>query len=190
MHTAARIVIQKGFNDTGLQEILQAAAVPKGSFYFYFRSKEDFGLQLIDFYADFFQRHAAEIFSDEESSHVAKIRQFLDWQGDYMEAKGYQGGCPFGNLAQEMADRNDNFRIRIKAVFDRLRHDLAGVLDQAQATGEIDPGLDTIDAADHIICAWQGALMQMKLSKTSYSRNVFKQHIFGGLLAPPAEASP
>ena len=49
----ARIIHENGYNNTGIQEILIAAGVPKGSFYFYFKSKEDFGLQLVDFYLDF-----------------------------------------------------------------------------------------------------------------------------------------
>ena len=40
---AAQIIRKKGFNNTGIQEILQSAGVPKGSFYFYFKSKERSG---------------------------------------------------------------------------------------------------------------------------------------------------
>ena len=185
LRAAAKIVIQKGYNDTGLQEILDAARVPKGSFYFYFKSKEDFGLQLIDFYADFHDRHARRIFAGEEGPFVKKIETFLDWQGDYMEATGYQGGCPFGNLAQEMGDRNEKFRLRIQEIFNRQRQGLARLLEKARAAGEIRAEINPLDMADHIMCAWQGALIQMKVAQNSYSRNVFKQSIFGGLLAPP-----
>jgi TetR/AcrR family transcriptional repressor of nem operon len=48
LETGAAIVHRKGFHNTGIQEILKAAEIPKGSFYFYFDSKEDFGLQLVD----------------------------------------------------------------------------------------------------------------------------------------------
>jgi AcrR family transcriptional regulator len=50
----AQIIHHKGFKNTGIQEILHSAGVPKGSFYFYFKSKEDFGLELIDYYFNFF----------------------------------------------------------------------------------------------------------------------------------------
>lgn len=189
LRAGAKIVIQKGFNDTGLQEILDAARVPKGSFYFYFKSKEDYGLHLIDFYADFFDRHARGHFKGEEGPYIPKIEAFLDWQGDYMEAVGYQGGCPFGNLGQEMGDRNENFRTRLLEIFDRQRRLLAGVLEKARVAGEIRPDIDCVQMAEHIICAWQGTLIQMKLSQNSYSRKVFKQNIFGGLLAPPPDFS-
>ena len=47
----AEILHRKGFHDSGIQEVLEATGVPKGSFYYYFKSKEDFGLQVIDIYA-------------------------------------------------------------------------------------------------------------------------------------------
>ena len=52
LKAGARIVLEKGFCDTGLAEVLEAAQVPKGSFYFHFKNKEDFGLQLIDSFAE------------------------------------------------------------------------------------------------------------------------------------------
>jgi len=46
----AELVYLKGFNNTGIQEVLQAAEVPRGSFYFYFKNKEEFGLCLVDYF--------------------------------------------------------------------------------------------------------------------------------------------
>jgi AcrR family transcriptional regulator len=39
-----------GYGATGLQEILHAAGVPKGSFYHHFHSKEEFTVALIERY--------------------------------------------------------------------------------------------------------------------------------------------
>jgi len=46
----AELIHAQGFNATGLKQILQVAGIPKGSFYFYFKSKEDFGLAIIDYF--------------------------------------------------------------------------------------------------------------------------------------------
>ena len=54
----AELVYSNGFNNTGIQEVLHAADVPKGSFYFYFKSKEEFGLSLIDYFASFIMHMA------------------------------------------------------------------------------------------------------------------------------------
>ncbi len=184
LRAGARIINQKGFQDSGLQEILDQAEVPKGSFYFYFKSKEDFGLNLIDFYAEFFIGKAQQIFDGMEGPFVPKLRQFLDWQGDYMEANGYEGGCPFGILSQEMADRNENFREKLEKVFDLLRQKMAHVLTLAQEAGEINPLLDPLETADFIISAWQGALIQMKVTKSGDSRKAFLSIIFDRILTP------
>ena len=55
LETGAQIVRRKGFNNTGLIEVLKETGVPKGSFYFYFSSKEQFGLALIDVYTSFME---------------------------------------------------------------------------------------------------------------------------------------
>jgi TetR/AcrR family transcriptional repressor of nem operon len=185
LRTGARIVHQKGFNDAGLQEILEEAQVPKGSFYFYFKSKEDFGLQLIDYYAAFFLNKADEMSNTEDGTYLERLRRYLDWQGDYMEANGYQGGCPFGNLSQEMADRNDRFREKLQGIFSRLRDRVAEVLTAAQEAAEIDRALDPRETADCILSAWQGVLIQMKVAKNGYSRRAFYHVVLDRLLAPP-----
>ena len=64
IETGAAIIHCKGFNYTGIQEILNAAKVPKGSFYNYFKSKEDFGLQIIDYFLAHFTRIAQKTLED------------------------------------------------------------------------------------------------------------------------------
>ncbi|MCP4576231.1 MAG: TetR family transcriptional regulator [Deltaproteobacteria bacterium] len=184
LRVAARIVHQKGFQNAGLQEILAQAEIPKGSFYFYFKSKEDFGLQLIDFYANFYLGKAQQILDGIEGPFVPKLRQFLDWQGNYMEANGCEGGCPFGILSQEMADRNEKFRKKLEEVFEQLREKTAHVLILAQEAGEINPILDPVETADFIISAWQGTLIQMKVAKSGASRKAFLAMVFDRILEP------
>jgi len=56
LERGAEIIHLKGFNHTGVQEVLRAAGVPKGSFYNYFKNKEDFGLQVIDYFMECFSK--------------------------------------------------------------------------------------------------------------------------------------
>ena len=64
LEVGSTIIHQKGFNNTGIQEILDKAGVPKGSFYFYFKSKEDFGLALIDQFEAMVCGHLAAVLED------------------------------------------------------------------------------------------------------------------------------
>ena len=47
VRTGVAILTEKGFSAVGIEEILASAGVPKGSFYYYFGSKEEFGGTLI-----------------------------------------------------------------------------------------------------------------------------------------------
>jgi len=80
LQIGAEIIHRKGCNATGLQEILSAANVPKGSFYNHFKSKEDFGLQVIDYFSDFFAQFCKDILADFTRSPLGKLERLLDLQ--------------------------------------------------------------------------------------------------------------
>ena len=94
LEVGAEIIHLKGYNHTGLQEILQAAGVPKGSFYNYFKNKEDFGLQAIDFFTDLFASMAGEVIKEESLTPLQKIARLLDGFIDFFKSKDYAYGCP------------------------------------------------------------------------------------------------
>jgi len=77
LKTGARLVHTKGFNNTGIQEILQCAGVPRGSFYFYFKSKEEFGLALIEYYADMMCSMLRNYLTDASCSPIERIKLFF-----------------------------------------------------------------------------------------------------------------
>ena len=104
LQIGAEIIHRKGYNATGLQEILRAANVPKGSFYNHFKSKEDFGLQVIDFFTDFFAQFCKDIFEDSNRSPLGRLELLLDRFMEFFDSRGYTCGCPVGNLAQELGD--------------------------------------------------------------------------------------
>ena len=141
----AQIIHLKGFNNTGIQEILDAAGVPKGSFYNYFKSKEDFGLQVIDYYAQYFADLAESILKDNSLSPLKRIERILNWFIDLFKSKDYTYGCPIGNLSQEMGDLNPAFREKLKGAMDSMAEIYAKALEEAQRIGEISESLDVRD---------------------------------------------
>src|SRR4051794_25241860 len=68
LETGCQIFLEKGYNHAGIEAILQAAGVPKGSFYYYFDSKEDFGLQVLDRFADCYKTHLDRHLDDTSAS--------------------------------------------------------------------------------------------------------------------------
>ena len=166
IETGAEIIHRKGFNHTGIQEILNAAEVPKGSFYNYFKSKQDFGLQLIDYFSDQFSRIASEHMEDASVSPLNRLYGCLTAFMEFFESQDYAGGCPIGNLAQEMGDLSPVFRKRLKEAVDTMIETYCRVLELAQKDRKVSKSLDIKETASFIVASWHGAIIQMKLAKS------------------------
>jgi TetR/AcrR family transcriptional repressor of nem operon len=184
LKAGARIVLEKGFCDTGLAEVLEAAKVPKGSFYFHFKNKEDFGLQLIDSFAEVLKAGREKFYRDESLLHLERIRRLFRWQTELFRKNDFIGGCPIGNLSLEMGDRNASFRKKLNRVFLEMKKNLVSQLEQARQGGELSDSIEPEETAGFILNSWQGALVQMKVSKTTTPHEVFDRMIFERLLRP------
>ena len=161
----AEIIHLKGFNHTGIQEILNAAEVPKGSFYNYFKNKEDFGLQVIDYFVDYMAVVARGVLGDCSISPLERIRGLLRRFIEILKERDYGYGCPIGNLSQEMGDLSPAFREKLKYALDSLANIYADALALAQEAGEISRDLNVHDTARFIVSSWHGALIHMKAVK-------------------------
>ncbi|MGD2095929.1 MAG: TetR family transcriptional regulator C-terminal domain-containing protein [Desulfobacterales bacterium] len=182
LETGADIIHRKGFNHSGIQEILTAAGVPKGSFYNYFKSKKDFGLALIDYFSDRFRQIASKTLNDTAISPLNRIYQCLTAFMEHFESQDYVGGCPIGNLAQEMGDLNPEFRAKLKESIDVMIDAYAQVLAAAQQDGKILKNLDIKDTASFIVAGWHGAIIQMKLTKNLSPLKNHRKFIFDHIL--------
>jgi TetR/AcrR family transcriptional repressor of nem operon len=183
LKAGAGIVLQKGFFNTGLAEVLEKAKVPKGSFYFYFKNKEDFGLQLIDLFSGYLESNAQGFYRDEKLSPLEKVRHLFKGQAESFQRNDFKGGCPIGNLALEMGDRNPAFRKKLHQVFVDMKKRLAVHLAQARELGEIPESINVEETTDFILNSWEGTLMQMKVSKSLTPHEVFDRIIFEKLLS-------
>jgi TetR/AcrR family transcriptional repressor of nem operon len=182
IETGAEIIHRKGFNHTGIQEILNAAGVPKGSFYNYFKSKDDFGLQIIDYFSAHFKRIAKETLEDTTVSPLNRIYGFLTALMEYFESQNYAGGCPIGNLAQEMGDLSPAFRKKLSEAIDMMVDTYSRVLAVAQRDGKLLKNLDIRDTASFIVAGWHGAIIQMKLTQSLGPLKNHRKFIFDYIL--------
>ncbi len=176
------IVVEKGYNHTGIQEILQAAGVPKGSFYHFFSSKEEFGLAIIDYDAQMHDRIVEQYLQDDSLSPLNRIKRYFTFKLDEFESLQYREGCLFGNLSQEMADQNERFRLRLHDATNRWRDQFAECFRAAQAVGEISKQHDAQALAEFCLNSWEGALLQMKLTKNDAPLKTFIEFMFSLVL--------
>jgi len=178
----ARLIREKGFNNTGIQEILQSAAVPRGSFYFYFKSKEEFGLHLVDYYFSFFLLMTASCLSAPDKSPLQRLQSFFQRFRLICEQEQCRSGCPIGSLAQEVGGLNEAFRVKLREVFNKMKTGIKDCLVLALQAHEIDPRLDLDDTADFILNSWEGALLRMKAEGNTSPLLLFEKVVFERVL--------
>ncbi|QTO50083.1 TetR/AcrR family transcriptional regulator [Burkholderia latens] len=181
LRTGLEALTEKGFSATGLDEILGRAGVPKGSFYHYFDSKEVFGLELIDRYAEFFARKLDRHLSRTDAPPLARVRAFVDDARDGMARYEYARGCLIGNLGQEMSALPESFRARLRATFDDWQRRLADCLVAAQQAGELADAADPAAIAAFFWIGWEGAVLRAKLERSDAPLALFAEFFFNGL---------
>jgi TetR/AcrR family transcriptional repressor of nem operon len=182
LEKGARIIHKKGFNHTGIKEILDAAGVPKGSFYHFFKSKEDYGLNLLDHYAGFFVKKAEDLLNENDTLPLQRLKRFFDDFLCFFEDNACELGCPIGNLSQEMGDLNPAFRKKLEEIFQMMVSPVERLLKEAQTRKELSKKMDTREMANFIINSWEGAILRMKVQKNPDALRLFDRMMFDSLL--------
>ncbi len=153
----------KGFNGCSIQDITEAAGVPKGSFFNHFKSKEALALEIHQIYCDNFQ---IEMLFDQSKRPLDRLRQHFIFLADGYEKWGFERGCLLGNLRAEMTHEYPHMRDALKGSYESWTRAVAGIIISAQQTGDVDPRHDAPELARYLINAWEGMAMQLKVLKT------------------------
>ena len=175
------VVLQKGYHECGLAQILREAGVPKGSFYYYFASKEEFGLQLIEHWLENFGEAEAAL-ADESVSPLLRVRHFFEARCRLFKRLRRQHGEVVGTLYLEMATHNETFRQRVEKLLAAWQQRVTDCLVQARQLGEIGAEQDPAALAEFCLISWEGAVQRARTVQSTTPLDLFFGVIFGGLL--------
>jgi TetR/AcrR family transcriptional regulator, transcriptional repressor for nem operon len=156
------MLLEHGYNDLGIQELLAATATPKGSFYHHFRHKEDFALQVIDRYMQGVHGALDACLGDEDRPPLERVRGFFERTREHYRKEGYMG-CLLGGLGQELSGVSDVFRRKIEGCFSAIAGRLAVCLEEARKKGDIPRDSDTRRMASVLVDCWEGAALRSRL---------------------------
>ncbi len=157
-----QLVVSKGFTNVGLSELLKTADVPKGSFYHYFKSKEQFGEALInDYFADYSQR-IHDLFADQHGTAYQRLMRYWQYWHEQSEGQCHAQRCLVVKLSAEVADLSDAMRIALLNGANAIIHAIAQCIEQGVNEGSIDVQHSQL-TAELLYNLWIGASLLSKL---------------------------
>lgn len=154
-------MLEQGYEGTGIGPLLASVAVPKGSFYHFFASKEDFAAAVLTSYAEQYRQQRLELFADASLNPLARIERHLV-QVELDSAEAAVPGCLYGALAHAAPGLGEELRGQLAEVFAAWEQDLAALITEAQQVGEVDGGLDPAETAAHLIDLYEGAVIRAR----------------------------
>jgi TetR/AcrR family transcriptional repressor of nem operon len=165
--TGQRIMAGKGYSAVGLNEILTAAGVPKGSFYHYFGSKDAFGEAMLERY---FEDYLAELDRTLAQPGMTMAQRLMDYWRTWQASQSFyecQGKCLAVKLGAEVADLSEAMRLALRrgteAIIDRLAMAIAG----GAAEGSLHIDGDAGNVARTLYQLWLGASIMVKIERTT-----------------------
>ncbi|WP_350333298.1 TetR family transcriptional regulator C-terminal domain-containing protein [Coralliovum pocilloporae] len=182
---------RSGYSGVSIKDIVKEAGIPKGSFHYYFDSKEAFGLAIIDHFGFLLGEKLVEpVLAESGLSAYDKLRLFFRRYSQLMEAEGYQTGCLVGLLAMEMSGSSEHIRMRTVEGFANFSAFLSTLIMQAQAQGDIDQTLDPTELASYLADTWEGSLLSMKAERSDRALKTFDRMVFDVFLKRQEPAEP
>lgn len=166
LETGHRIIAGKGFASVGLNEILKSAGVPKGSFYHYFESKEQYGQALLQEHFDRYLSHIDGLLQREGISGQERLmRYWQQWLDAQSEACTDQK-CLVVKLSGEVADLSDAMRITLRDGTDQVVARITRLIEAGINDASL-PALDAKASAQMLYQLWLGASLLGKLHRNS-----------------------
>ncbi|WP_367129107.1 TetR/AcrR family transcriptional regulator [Saccharothrix sp. HUAS TT1] len=188
--TAAESLIgAHGYSALGVAQICAAAGVPKGSFYYFFESKQALALAVIDEHWAVQRRQWAEALGSDRPP-LRRLRDLFEAtervQRTAQRTGGSVVGCLFGNLALELSTSDDTIRHRLQEIFEAQIGMVEQVVTAARQDGHAPAAADARDAARSIVAQLEGQVLFAKLLNDPAQLETMWRHCLA-LLGAPAD---
>ncbi len=156
---------QKGYLATTVDDLLATTGVSPSNFYYHFKSKEELALECLERFFDEIRDELAPVLTDGRSTAAARLEQLRRRFVKRLSDQGCCGGCPLGNLAQELSDSHPAFRRRLAGFFEECMRGFEEIVREGVASGQFRPGVDPRSAAYLLFGAIEGLILLSKSLK-------------------------
>lgn len=160
VHAAMELFQKQGYGATGVAQILKAADANSGSLYYFFPTKEDLLLAVLQKYKEMLWPALLDPIFSRISDPIERIFGLLDGYRQFILATDYTYGCPIGNLALELAHTHPNVRKLIEENFQGWRDAVQKCLEEAG--DRFPPEVDRAELASFVLTVMEGGVMQAR----------------------------
>lgn len=167
-----KVMATHGYNGTSIQDIVNAADVPKGSFYTYFKSKEDFAIEALEKVTEERMTQNRHLLNDRSITPQERLTRFFVENIGGCE-DNIKGGCFVGNMCQEMSESSEAIRLKVRQMLRNSTQTIEDVLEEARLTDGLESKVPSSVLAEFIFNAWEGTVMRMKASKSRVPLDAF-----------------
>ena len=178
---------KRGYGATGVQEVLDAAGVPKGSFYHHFGSKEEFAAAVLERYVALEDKHCREVLGNTRQRPLRRLRRYFD---DLMRTAGQSGstqGCLMGSLSLEIAAASRLLQASLSSNFTHWQSGIASVLLEAVEKGDLPKSTRPEALAGFVLNSWEGALLRSQADRSDCPLKDFLYYMFDEILVDKSD---
>jgi len=173
LRTGAEFLSQQSYAATGVDQIIAQAGLTKGTFYHYFVSKEQFALEVVDLYANYFNQRLDAYLLNDATDPLERLSGYVSDSIRSLERDNFKRSCLVGNLSQELGAQDSALVPALEAALAGWQRRVAACLRQAQARAEVASHLDAEELSAFFWMGWEGALLQAKLLKRAEPLSLF-----------------
>lgn len=153
-----QLIRRHGVEATGVKDVAEYAGVPKGSFYSYFASKDEFVIDVFEYYWIELQRDVGSLL-EEKRSPLERLRAYFRAIAETHHRDEFILSCLIGNLGLEVSGHNKRVTQRLRAILQLWESQLADALSRSHQT-------DRCEVPALIIEAWEGTILRSKIDGT------------------------
>lgn len=164
LDAAATLISERGFTSTSVDDVIRGAKLSgKSHFYHYFKSKDELGYEVLNRQFERFAERGLAILREPMIDPLERLSLFIDAVVALQAESGGRRGSPFGNLAAELADAHEGFRVRIEAVFERWASQIRSLLWEARP--QLQDDVDAVRLSRFIIASLEGAVLMTRVKR-------------------------
>ena len=165
IETGQELFQSQGYFNTGTEEILERSGYPRSSFYYHFKSKEGFAIQVLENYGEstaaFYREH---LFGDPDAEPVDRIWSFIEGMIDLAVERDFKSECLVQKFSIECAGMNENLRVATQKQINKMLDVLEECVLEGQQNGEIREDLESREVAELIQSQLFGSFILGRLS--------------------------